>query len=156
MEGLTLNGAGQVKGRAFLAFKDTHAMRGRARSAGDFIISNHSDSAPVGCTSSTFPNENDDCSSTEPPSDIFPSVSWVEQLEDVEAKASTSLGVTKSLMKCPYSRKRLKCRRGMLRSAAVTRLCELDRTTTKKNSRKPGKNSSEDDHPPCFPYIIIG
>jgi hypothetical protein len=134
-----------------------HAVRGQARSTGDFIVANSRESAPGGCTSTKVAMESGDCSSTdfEPPTEIFPSFSWVE-LDDVEAKASSRVVVTKSLMKCPYSRKRMKCR-GMVRSAAVTSLYELERTaTSKKKPRKPGKDSSDDDHPPCLPYIIIG
>jgi hypothetical protein len=132
-------------------------MRGQIRSAGgDFIVARQSERDPGGCT---FSLDNDICSSTsEPPTEIFPSVSWVEEFDDAEAKATTSIGVAKALMKCPYSRKRLKCR-GMLRSAAVTRLYELEcttRTTTKNKGRKPGKDPSEDDPSPCLPYIIIG
>jgi hypothetical protein len=146
---------------ASLALKSFHAMRGQLRSAGgDFIVAKHRERDPDGCPVS--PENDDDCSSSnEPPPELFPSVSWVE-LDDVEAAAtSNSTAVAKSLMKCPYSRKRLK-RRGMLRSAAVTRLYELDcttataTTTTKKKRRKPGKGSSDEDRPPCLPYIIIG
>jgi hypothetical protein len=153
-----LNCLGQVKAPASLAIDGLYAMRGQIRSAGgNFSVAKQSESDPVGCPCSL---EKDFCSSTsEPPTEIFPSVSWVEEFDDAEAKATTSVGVAKSLMKCPYSRKRLKCR-GMLRSAAVTRLYDLERTTTtattKKKRRKPGKDPSEDDPPECLPYIIIG
>jgi hypothetical protein len=152
------NSLGQVNAPASLAIDGLYAMRGRIRSAGgDFIVAKQSESDPGGCP---FSLENDICSSScEPLTEIFPSVSWVEEFDDAEAKATTSIGVAKSLMKCPYSRKRLKCR-GMLRSAAVTRLYDLERTTTtsttKKKRRKPGKDPSEDDPPQCLPYIIIG
>jgi hypothetical protein len=151
-----LNCFGQVQAPASLAIDGLYAMRGQIRSSGgDFIVARQGESDPGGCP---FSPENDICSSTsESPTEIFPSISWVEEFDDVEAKATTSIGVAKSLMKCPYSRKRLKCR-GMLRSAAVTRLHDLERTktTTKKQRRKPGKDPSEDDPPPCLPYIIIG
>ena len=148
----------QATTAASLALESCHAMRGQLRSAGgDFIVTKHRERDPDGCPVSP---ENDICSaSSDPPPELFPSVSWVE-LDDVETTStSASQAVAKSLMKCAYSRKRLK-RRGMLRSAAVTRLYELDcttaTTTTKKKRRKSGKGSSEEDRPPCLPYIIIG
>jgi hypothetical protein len=150
---------------ASLALESCHAMRGQLRSAGgDFIVAKHRERDPDGCPVS--PENDDICSAaSDPPPELFPSVSWVD-LDDVEATStSASQAVAKSLMKCPYSRKRLK-RRGMIRSAAVTRLYELDcttatatataTTTTKKKRRNSGKGSSEADRPPCLPYIIIG
>jgi hypothetical protein len=128
-----LNCVRQAKAPASFAIDSLYAMRGQIRSVGDFIVAKQSESDPGGCPLPFSPENEVGSSTHEPPTEIFPSVSWVE-FDDFEAKGSTSMGAAKSLMKT----------------------CTTTSTTTKKKRRNMEKEPSEDDLPPCLPYIIIG